>query len=371
MEHSPDPAKLVDFSHGDVTAFPPLPTAVDAVARGVHQGGDWAYTPYRGNTEAREHLAQHIGHLTGRDIDTQREILVTPGTQASLFLALSSVVERGNLVAIGSPDYFAYRKIIQYLEAKPVDVRLRYRTTNLPGEFDLDQLRDAFARGARVFVFSNPNNPVGVVYSREHLDEVRRIAEDYGALVIVDQLYCRQILDGRPYTHLRALSSEGENCVTVLGPSKTESLSGYRLGVTVGPAEIIDRMEALQGLVTLRAPGYSQAALTQWLVEPKGWLAARIAAHQQIRDDIMRVVASSEFISARPTEGGSYLFVHVSTIRGRVDEFVTRLRGESQVIVTRGLEFGNYTDEVRLNFSQDRSNAVAAVERMTDFAARF
>lgn len=367
----PSDATLVDFSHGDVSAFPPPPAAVEAVAEGVRQGGRWAYTPYRGSADARTYLAGRLAELTGREIDPAGEVLITPGTQASLFLALSAVVERGDAVAIGSPDYFAYRKITQYLEARPVDIHLVYRDAHRPGEFNLQELGDAFAGGARVFVFSNPNNPTGVVYGRDHLRDLCGTANDYGACVIVDQLYCRQIFDGRPYTHLRGIDSSFDNCITVLGPSKTESLSGYRLGAAVGPRALVDRMEALQGLLTLRAPGYSQAALMRWFAEPDGWLAERVAAHRAIRDDLMEVIAASEVATARRTEGGSYVFLRLGTLDGRLDEFVSRLHAEAGVVVTRGLEFGDYPSEVRLNFSQDHTAAVAAVRRLISFAETF
>ncbi|WP_329812724.1 aminotransferase class I/II-fold pyridoxal phosphate-dependent enzyme, partial [Streptomyces sp. GSL17-113] len=82
------------------------------------------------------------------------------------------------------------------------------------------------------------------------------------AFVVVDQLYSRQIFDQRPFTHLRAKAAE--RCLTLIGPSKTESVSGCRVGVAIAPPAIVDRMEQLQGVVSLRAAGYMQAALEPW-----------------------------------------------------------------------------------------------------------
>ena len=94
-----------------------------------------------------------------------------------------------------------------------------------------------------------------------------------------------------------------------MGPSKTESLSGYRLGVAFGAAQLIDRMEKLQAIVSLRAAGYSQAVLRTWFEEPPGWLAERTAQHQAIRDDLVEVFCapSPGCTSGRP-QAGSYLF---------------------------------------------------------------
>jgi aspartate/methionine/tyrosine aminotransferase len=361
----------VDFSHGDVDSFPPALDAVQAVQAAMAAGAQWAYSPYRGHAEIRAVLAERLASLTDSEIDPEHELLISAGTQASLFLALSALIERGDDVAIAAPDYFAYRKIAQYLEARPVEVSLHYRDHGCPGALNLDALKRAFARGARVFVFSNPNNPTGVVYMRPHLEEVCAVAAEFGGFVVVDQLYCRQIFDGRSYTHLRSLGAAAKNSLTLVGPSKTESLSGFRLGVAIGPGTLLDRMESLQGLVTLRAPGYSQAALATWLSEPNGWLDERISAHQAIRDDLMAVIDASDLVTARRTEGGSYVFLHAPKIAPRLDEFVDRLRSEAGVVVTRGREFGDFDDAIRLNFSQDHDASVAAVERLVQFVGRF
>ena len=79
--------------------------------------------------------------------------------------------------------------------------------------------------------------------------------------LVKHELYSRLVYSGHTYTHLRAAAAAPDTVVTIMGPSKTESLSGYRLGVAFGPAHLIDRMEKLQAIVSLRAPGYSQAVI--------------------------------------------------------------------------------------------------------------
>jgi aspartate/methionine/tyrosine aminotransferase len=364
--------RTVDFSHGDVDAHPPTPGAFEVFAEGVAKGATQAYTEYRGALSIREALAERLAAFTGVPVDGRDGMIITPGTQGALFLAVASTVTRGDKVAIVQPDYFANRKLVEFFEGELVPVRLAYQDVEGRSGIDLCQLEDAFAAGAKVFLFSNPNNPVGVVYSREEIESIAALASRYGATVIVDQLYARQIFTGYVYTHLRAQKIDAENVITIMGPSKTESLSGYRLGVGFGSREIVGRMEKLQAIVSLRAGGYSQAVLRTWFDEPHGWIAQRIRDHEAIRDDLLEVFRSIDGIRVRTTEAGSYIFPTLPKLTLSGLEFVSALRLQANVIVTPGTEFSPFSDNcVRLNFSQDRAAAVAASQRLVTLVERY
>lgn len=230
----------------------------------------------------------------------------------------------------------------------------------------MTQLEEAFKSGVKLFLFSNPNNPTGVVYSEEEVRKIAELAQTYGATVIVDQLYSRQLFEGKSYTHLSGLGIvDPENVITIIGPSKTESLSGYRLGVGFGSAKIIERMEKLQAIVSLRAAGYSQAVLKTWFSEPKGWLEERIKAHQAIRDDLLEKFRAHGGFEVRTPEAGSYLFPKIKDLTIPIEDLVKIIRVQADVIVTPGTEFGpQFTDSFRINFSQDHKAGVEAIERL-------
>ena len=141
--------------------------------------------------------------------------------------------------------------------------------------------------GARLFLFSNPNNPTGVIYSREEIVKIAELAKQYGAALLVDELSSRQIFDGKTYTHLQAPETP-DNLITIIGPSKTESLSGFRLS-TFGTAKFITRMEKLQAIVSLRCAGYCQSVFSVWFDEPEGFMEQRVKEHQAIRDELVEV----------------------------------------------------------------------------------
>jgi aspartate/methionine/tyrosine aminotransferase len=368
------PGRPVDFSHGDVNddSFGPTPGALDEFVSGVNRGGPQAYTEYRGAAELRDRVAAHLGEFTGRPVSGASELIITPGTQGALFLALGATVTAGDKVAIVRPDYFANRKLVEFLGGEVVPVRMDYFDRPCKAGLDLDQLEAAFKAGARTFLFSNPNNPAGVIYSKDEIDTIATLANRYGVTVIADQLYSRLLYSGQSYTHLRASAIDSNRVITIMGPSKTESLSGYRLGVAFGASHLVDRMEKLQAIVSLRAPGYSQAVLRTWFEEPTGWLAERTAAHQAIRDDLMRVFGAVPGLMVRAPEAGSYLFPRLPALGISLHAFVRALRVQAGVTVTPGTEFSpETTDSIRLNFSQNHEAAVQAVQRATQLIERY
>ena len=369
------PGTPVDFSHGDVdsTAFAPTPGALEAFLAGVHRGGRQAYTEYRGGAALRERVAGHLAGFTGAAVSGAEELIITPGTQGALFLAIASTVAAGDKVAIVRPDYFANRKLVEFIGGEIVPIDMAYLDHDDRAGIDLGQLEAAFRAGAKTFLFSNPNNPAGVVYSPQEIAQIAALAARHDATVIVDQLYSRLLYPGRDYRHLRAEpGAAGADVVTIMGPSKTESLSGYRLGVAFGPAHLVARMEKLQAIVSLRAPGYCQAVLETWFEEPAGWMAERIRQHQAIRDELLARLRAVRGITARTPEAGSYLFPRLPKLAVAPQTFVQILRRQAGVTVTPGTEFSPHAaGSVRLNFSQNHAAAVQAAERLGQLVERY
>ena len=154
--------------------------------------------------------------------------------------------------------------------------------------------------------------------------------------------------------------------VTIIGPSKTESLSGYRLGAAFGSEAVIARMEKLQAIVSLRAAGYCQAVLKVWFAEPEGFMERRILEHQAIRDALVETFRAVPGVRVRPADAGSYLFVQLPPLDVSIGEFV------KIVTVTPGTEFGpGFTDSFRINFSQDKTAALAAADRLLTVMERY
>ncbi|MEG0803346.1 MAG: aminotransferase class I/II-fold pyridoxal phosphate-dependent enzyme, partial [Pygmaiobacter sp.] len=184
---------------------------------------------YRGSSAIRADVAEKLAKFTGASVNPARELIITPGTQGALFLAMGALIGRGDKVAIVEPDYFANRKLVEFFDGELVPIVMDYYGAKDNAGLDMQALEEGFKKGVKLFLFSNPNNPTGVVYSDAEIKKIAVLAKQYGVAVIVDELYSRQIFENRSYTHLRALADRPENLITIIGPSKTESLSGYRL----------------------------------------------------------------------------------------------------------------------------------------------
>jgi len=114
----------VDFSHGDVDAFPPIPGSDTSWKEGYKKGAVQAYTEYRGLAEIRNKLAERLGKFTGSSIAADSELIITPGTQGALFLALGVTVNAGMKVAVIEPDYFANRKLVKFFDGEVMPIPL-------------------------------------------------------------------------------------------------------------------------------------------------------------------------------------------------------------------------------------------------------
>ncbi|HUB39858.1 MAG TPA: aminotransferase class I/II-fold pyridoxal phosphate-dependent enzyme [Streptosporangiaceae bacterium] len=359
---APGPADLIDLTHGDTRAFEPPAVAAFDFAAAVTENTE-AYTAYRGSASLRSVVAPRLAQLLGRPVDRASQVIVTPGTQGGLFTALSALVSPGDRVALPDPEYFMSERIIAYLGGKALRLPLAQDSHGLLS-ISSDAL--AAATAADLLVLSHPNNPTGGVYTAGTVHALAELVTASDMLAVVDQLYCRLIFAGTEYLHLGSLPGMAERTVTLLGPSKTESMSGYRVGVAVGPAPLIDAMERVLSLTSLRTGGYSQQVLRHWMANDDAWLAERTAAHEAIRDDLVARLRAIPGVTVAPPAGSSYVFPDAaSTAVGGNDHDLALALKAAGVLVSPGYQFGPAgRGRFRINFSQDAGRLALAVDRI-------
>jgi aspartate/methionine/tyrosine aminotransferase len=371
---TPGPDDLVDLTHGDTRAFLP-PSSARADFEAAVEDNTEAYSPYRGSANVRRLLAPRIGSLLGRDVDPTIELILTPGTQGGLFTSLSALVAPGDVVAFPAKEYFMDERICAYLGAKAHRIALRQSERGIM-TIDQADLDEAARNGARGIVLSHPNNPTGGVYARETAERLAAwvVASDMWA--VIDQLYCRLIFDDNEFVHLGSLPGMAERTVTLLGPSKTESMSGYRVGAAIGPSDVIEAMEQVISLASLRTAGYGQHAMRHWMDNDETWLGERIQDHQEIRDFLVGALLTVPGMKVSSPGGSSYVFPDASESpwalrHGANDDFALAVAlKKNGVLVCPGYQFG--TDgrgHFRINFSQDFDRLSIACRRIQEVLA--
>lgn len=337
LERIPTPPDTVDLTCADTRYFRPPDWAVKEFKAAVEGGGD-AYTPYRGDAGVRADVAAHVADFLGVDVDPATQLILTPGTQAGLYAALAALVDEGDEVAVADPDYMNSERNVRYLGGVPRPVPVIWPEGEAP-TLDLDALEDAFAHGARLFMLSHPNNPTGAVFDADVLTRIAELCKDADAFLIADQLYSRLLYDGTEFTHLAALPGMAERTLTTLGPSKTESMSGYRVGVAVAPPELVDRIEDVLSVSAIRCPAYAQHVLRRWLVDDVELVTEHVEAYQRNRDHAVDALNAVPGVTVRRSRGTSYLFPDISGL-DISDHDVTAALRRAGLIVNPGYQSG-------------------------------
>jgi len=354
---------LLDTTHFDTVRFPPPQWALESFSAAA-QDGTTAYTAYRGSAEVRQTCSGSISNLMGVDIDPSENIAITAGTQSGLYAVLSAIVDEGDVVVLADPEYLFVERMLRFLGAEVV--RLPFIESEVGLQPDLDQLEALSERGITLYVTSNPNNPTGAVLSQESIVRLGQIAVKGDFLVLVDELYCRLVYDDTSYSHLGAQPGMMDRTITLLGGSKTESLSGYRVGVVVSSGPIIDAIEQALAMMCLRAPAYAQHVLSRWLVDDHDFVSTRVLELQGIQRATAAQLECVPGLRLSPGAGTAYLWPDVSEL-GLTDVEVARLlQDEAGVVVSPGYQFGpSGIGRFRICYAREEAEWSRALKRMT------
>lgn len=348
------PGPVLDATYANTHRFPAPDYALDAFTKAA-SGQGMTYTPYAGDAGVRDAVGSNITAHLGIDAGNGNSTILAPGTQGALFIALAAVLEPGDKVILPDPDYLSTERTLRFFGAEVIRVPVQYEDVDGRPTLDRDALEQAAAQGPKLFIFSHPNNPTGAVYSDDTLQQIAELAQRRDFLVVADQLYARLVYGGESFTHLANLPGMRERTITTLGPSKTESLSGYRLGIAVAPQRLIDDMEDVQSVTALRAPAYAQHVLTHWLAEDREYVAQRITEYQAIRDWTVDRLNDSGLFAAQRSWGTSYIFPRV-LVEASDQELALAIKEQAGVVINPGYQFGpRGTGHMRLCIAQDEA----------------
>ena len=205
----------------------------------------------------REALAAKQSRCMGRKIDPNTEIVTTCGSTEAMMAAMMTVTNPGDKVIIFSPFYENYGADTILSGAEPIYVPL------VPPDFHFDPalLEDAFRQHPKAMILCNPSNPCGKVFTREELEFIATLAEKYDTYVITDEVYEHIVYAPHEHVYMATLPGMFERTISCSSLSKTYSITGWRLGYTIAPAEITERIKKVHDFLTVGAAAPLQEAV--------------------------------------------------------------------------------------------------------------
>jgi aminotransferase len=353
----------INLSQGFPDFDPPkaiIEAGVRAMREGPHQ-----YAVTWGDPDIRRALAAKQSRFMGLDIDPDRNIVVTCGSTEAMMAAMLTVCNPGDKVIVFSPFYENYGADAILSGAEPIFVPL----TPPHFTFDAVALEAAFARRPKAVILCNPSNPSGKVFTREELLVIARLADRYDTFVITDEVYEHIVFAPCRHEYFAALPGMFERTISCSSLSKTYSITGWRLGYAIAPANVIDGMRKVHDFLTVGAAAPLQAAVVAGLEFPDSYYADLARSYAEKRALFLSYLEKAG-LSYYPPQGAYYVLVDIApfTAGTSVDdtafsEWLTRSVGVAPV---PGSSFfrepvNNY---IRFHFAKREETLVAAGERL-------
>jgi len=259
--------------------FDPPKEIMDALAKAAYEGPH-QYSITFGAENFREALARKQGKAIGREINPDTEIVVTCGGTEAMMCAMMTICNPGDKVLVFSPFYENYGADAILSGADPIYVPLVPPTY----DFDINIIEDGFKQGAKAIIVCNPSNPCGKVFSREELTAIGELAVKYDAFVVTDEVYEHMVYAPNHHTCVASLPGMYEHTITCNSLSKTYSITGWRLGYLIGPAEVIEGAKKVHDFLTVGAAAPLQEAATVGLNFPQSYYDNLLEVYTKKRD---------------------------------------------------------------------------------------
>lgn len=332
----------------------PTPDVIRRAAVKVVVEEQNGYSMQAGLLSLREKVAAAYPYLEGNP----ERVLITAGSQESMYLALMSLVEEGDEVLLPNPGFVAYPTIVKMAGGKANFYRL-------PSEkgfaFDADEFRRSLTPRTKVVVCTSPSNPSGRTLSRDDLLSITDALRDHGAYLISDEIY-RELY----YTPERpeSLLSFHDRTIVISGLSKSMSMTGWRLGWLCGEESVVKAALVLHGYVTTCASTVSQkASLVAWSPEAEEARAGFRETFRARKDHLLATIDSELGLRAVVPEGAFYTMLDVSDYGASMD--VANALLEERVITVPGSGFGSESEGfLRVSFCADHETLTEGVRRI-------
>ena len=327
---------VVSFAIGD----PDIPTPahiIDRLCVAAHDPANHRYPETDGLPELREAIAAWYWRRFQLDFDSDNEVLPLIGSKEGIAHIALCYIDPGDIALVPDPAYPVYALGTMFAGGESYFMPLMEENSFLP---DLDSIPADVAAKARILWINYPNNPTGAVADLSFFEKVVAFAKKHDLLVCHDGPYSEIAFDGyRPVSFMQA---EGARDVGVEfhSLSKSYNMTGWRIGMAVGNAEIIKALMTVKSNIDSGIPQAVQHAAITALRGDQSCVAEHSAIYQRRRDRVVETLARIG-LNVRSPRSGLYIWVRVPQGYSSVD-FCARLLDEASVVVTPGSGYGRY-----------------------------
>lgn len=329
----------------------------------LEKGKTW-YSPNRGFADLREEISRWFTRKYDVTYDPATDILVTVGGSEAIDLALRALINEGDEVLIPVPSFVCYTPLTEV--AKGVSVPVETKAEN---NFRLtaEDIRSHITPKTKLLVLPFPNNPTGAIMRREHLEEIAKVIEEHDLLVISDELYSELTYGSEQHVTIASVPGMKERTIVINGFSKAFAMTGWRLGMALGPKEIITQMTKLHQYGIMSAPSVAQYAAIEALKH-----GDKDIEYMRDQYDIRRRLLVKTFnqlgLTCFEPEGAFYVFPDIRSIGLDSETFCEKLLYAKHVAVVPGNAFGDCGEGfVRVAYANSLANIKEALKRIAEF----
>ncbi|WP_457751814.1 aminotransferase class I/II-fold pyridoxal phosphate-dependent enzyme [Thermococcus sp.] len=333
----------------------------DAAKRALEEGYTH-YTPNAGIPEFREAIAEYYHDFYKIDVDPSN-IIVTAGAYEATYLAFQSLLEAGDDVIIPDPAFVCYVEDAKIAEAGILRVPLREENKF---RIDPDELVEMITKRTRMLVMNYPNNPTGAILDKKTARAIGEIAEDYNIYILTDEPYEHFLYEGAK--HYPMIKYAPDNTVLANSFSKTFAMTGWRLGFTIAPVQVIRDMIKLHAYVIGNVTSFVQIAGITALRDKRSWEAVERMreTYDERRKLVMKYLSKMPHITPFRPKGAFYIWVKIDPeLDMSSEDFADWLLENARVVVIPGTAFGKHGEGwVRISYATKKEQLIEAMERM-------
>ncbi len=339
--------------------FHPAEPVIAALEKAVRDGKD-RYCPMAGVPALKEEIAAYL--VRTRDITVDPEnIVVAPGCKLSLFFALMTILEPGDEVLWPDPGFPGYASITRGFNGVPISFGLDEKNKLQP---DPDEIAAKITPRTKAILLNSPCNPTGTVYTDAVQRRIAELAVQHDLYVLSDEIYAR-IIYGQKYHSMLSYPGMAERTLIIDGFSKSFAMTGWRLGYTIAPPELVPHLVMLAINSYTCTAEFSQYAAIEALRDTTGATPRMVAEFQKRREQFISDLNRVPGFRCIPPEGAFYAWVNIEETGTTAEEVCRIMLEEAGVAAIPGAAFGDMGKNfVRFSFASSTATLKEAVARI-------